>query len=55
LSRWDLETYLWLKTKGLEETIRFCNKDFYSWLNDKVSKEYLQEFENIANNIFGLK
>jgi len=54
LKRWDLETYLWLKRKWLEETIRFCNNNFHSWLNDEKSKKYFQEFENIVTNIFKL-
>jgi hypothetical protein len=41
-----------LKSKGLEETIRFCNKDFYSWLNDKELKQYSKEFQDIADYIF---
>jgi putative ATP-dependent endonuclease of the OLD family len=52
LKRWDLEPYLWLKKKGLEETIRFCNKDFHLWLNNKNLQKYIREFEEIVSEIF---
>ncbi len=52
LKRWDLETYLGLKRKWLEETISFCNKHFYSWLNDKNFDKHTKELEDIVDNIF---
>jgi len=50
-----LETYLWLKRKWLEETIRFCNNNFNSWLNNKKFKKYFDEFEEIVVNIFKIE
>ncbi len=55
LQEWNLEVYLWLKRKGLEETIRFCNNNFYSWLNNKNYKKHFQEFKEIVAQIFKLK
>ena len=55
LQEWNLEVYLWLKRKGLEETIRFCNNNFYSWLNNKNYKKHFQEFKEIVVQIFKLK
>jgi hypothetical protein len=55
LQWWDLETYLWLKRKWLEETIRFCNNNFNSWLNNKKFKKYFDEFEEIVVNIFKIE
>lgn len=52
LAKWDLEAYLWMKTKGLEDTIRFCNRDFYSWLNNKELESHYKEFKNIVDHIF---
>jgi predicted SprT family Zn-dependent metalloprotease len=39
----------------LEETIRFCNNNFYSWLNNKNYKKHFQEFKEIVAQIFKLK
>ncbi|HOG15443.1 MAG TPA: AAA family ATPase [Candidatus Absconditabacterales bacterium] len=55
LQEGNLEVYLGLKRKGLEETIRFCNNNFYSWLNNKNYKKHFQEFKEIVAQIFKLK
>lgn len=52
LTRWDLETYLWLKKKWLEETINFCNKYFSYWLRNKELEPHRKEFLYIIKNIF---
>lgn len=52
LKWWDLENYLWLKRKGLEETVSFCNNNFYSWLNDSKFNGHIKEFEEIVKKIF---
>ena len=52
LKRWDLEAYLWLKRKWLEETINFCSKQFFQWLDDKNFQDHIKEFEEIVDKIF---
>ena len=52
LSKWDLETYLWLRKKWLEETIIFCNKYFKYWLRNKQLESHRKEFLDIIKNIF---
>lgn len=54
LSKWDLETYLWLRKKWLEETIIFCNKYFHYWLKNKQLEPHRKEFLEIIKIIFEL-
>lgn len=54
LKKWDLETYLHLKSKWLEEVIDFCSHDFYRWFHDPAMKIYRQELEEILAHMFPL-
>ncbi len=52
LQRWDIETYLGMKAKGLEETIDFCHNFFDIWLQNPDLKEHREEFNAIISQIF---
>ncbi len=52
LKRWDIETYLWIKSKWLEETIAFCHNFFDNRLENKNLLEHRKELENIIFTIF---
>lgn len=52
LKKWDIETYLWIKSKWLEETISFCHNFFDIWLNNKNLKEHREELDQIISIIF---
>lgn len=52
LKRWDIETYLGIKSKWLEETITFCHSCFKNRLKDKKFTEHRKELENIISFIF---
>ncbi len=52
LKKWDIETYLGIKSKGLEETISFCHNFFDIRLNNKNFTEHRKELENIISIIF---
>lgn len=52
LQRWDIETYLGMKSKGLEETIEFCHNFFDSWLKNEELKEHKAELNKIIAMIF---
>ncbi len=51
-AQWDLETYLGLHRKWLEETINFCNKHFEKWLHEEAFSTYRQEINKILGIIF---
>lgn len=53
LKNWDIETYLWMNAKWLEETINFCHKYFHLWLRNEDLLEHRKEFEFILQKIFG--
>ena len=53
LQRWDIETYLWMQTKWLEETIEFCHNFFNAWLENDDLKAHREEFNAIIGQIFG--
>lgn len=52
LQRGDIETYLGMKSKGLEETIDFCHNFFNAWLQNEDLKDHRAEFEAIIGQIF---
>jgi len=52
LSKWDLETYLGLRSKWLDVTIRFCHDFFDKWISNISYKEYIKEIDNIVDKIF---
>lgn len=52
LEKWDIETYLGMSIKGLDETIYFCQNEFEKWLNNKEYLDHRNEFESIFSKIF---
>jgi putative ATP-dependent endonuclease of the OLD family len=52
LSKGDIETYLSMPWKWLEETINFCHNEFTTWLNNKSLVEHKKELEYILWKIF---
>lgn len=52
LERWDIETYLGMKEKGLEETVIFCHQNFQERLKNKKFDDHRRDFRNILENIF---
>ena len=52
LKKGDLETYLNLPVKWLDETISFCRKQFAEWLVDPVTDDRRQELYQIFSSIF---
>lgn len=52
LKQWDLESYLWLQDKWLDDTVYFCNKKFLHWLQDKTFQEKREEILTIIDLIF---
>jgi len=52
LKKWDIETYLGMSEKWLEETVRFCHYSFKQWLGNKNFDACRQEFEEIFGTMF---
>lgn len=52
LQRWDIETYLGMKTKWVEETIEFCHNFFGARLKNPDLADHRKEFEAIMAAIF---
>lgn len=52
LKKWDIETYLWIKEKWLEETVNFCHREFHKWLLDKSMIPHREELNYTINSIF---
>jgi len=52
LKKGDLEAYIGINSKWLEETIHFCQYDFKSWLKYKKFAERRNELFNIFEMIF---
>jgi len=52
LERWDIETYLGMKEKWLEETVEFCHQHFQAWMRDKKFDDHRKDFRNILSAIF---
>jgi len=49
---WDLETYLSLKIKWLDEVISFCQNDFQKWYHSSKYLEYRKELDNFFEIVF---
>jgi putative ATP-dependent endonuclease of the OLD family len=52
LKKWDIETYLWIKEKWLEKTVKFCHRDFQRRLQDDFTKPHREELNEIIAKIF---
>lgn len=52
LERWDIETYLGMKEKWLEETVIFCHQHFLEWMKNKKFDDHRRDFRNILQGIF---
>ena len=48
----DLESYLWLQDKWLEDTIDFCNNQLTNRLNDSFYEKYREELDQMVDAIF---
>lgn len=48
----DLEAYLWLPAKGLDDTIYFCQNNFVNWLADSNFASKREELNTIIGRIF---
>lgn len=48
----DLEAYLWLPAKGLDDTVEFCQHHFLPWLEDHHYDAKRRELDDIAKKIF---
>ncbi len=55
LKKWDIETYLGMPEKGLENTVNFCHKNFKNWMANKNFDACRQEFWEIFTKIFSSK
>ncbi len=55
LKKWDIETYLGMPEKWLENMVRFCHYDFKQRLENKNFDSFRQEFTEIFRTIFALK
>ncbi len=55
MMEWDLEAYLGLPAKGLDDTIAFCQHNFVSWLADKNFDNKREEIDAIIGRIFDSK
>lgn len=52
LKKWDIETYLGMPEKGLENTVKFCHHNFASWFSNTQFDACRQEFAEILQRIF---
>ena len=52
LQRGDLESYLGLQDKGLDDTVYFCTNTFSTWLSDDSYQEKREELLSIVEHIF---
>lgn len=52
LQQWDIEAYLGMQEKGLEETVQFIHNSFYLWLRDKNFDRQREELNTIFHTIF---
>lgn len=52
LQQWDIETYLGMQEKWLEETVAFFHDNFQTWLQDPRYNEKRAELESIFTMIF---
>lgn len=52
LKEGDLEAYLGLSAKGLDDTVHFCQYNFEPWLHNSVYDHKRQELDHIMEMIF---
>lgn len=52
LKKWDIETYIGLPEKWLENMVKFCHNDFDNWLQDKNFDSCRKEFEDMFTLVF---
>ena len=52
LKKWDIETYLGMPEKWLENTVKFCHHEFPRRLENKIFDSCRQEFGEIFSTIF---
>ena len=52
LKEGDLEAYLWLPAKGLDDTVHFCQHNFETWLQNPHYDLKRQELDRIVEMIF---
>lgn len=52
LKQGDIETYMGLQEKGVEETIEFYHRQFSHWIEDPKFADKRREIENIFTHIF---
>lgn len=52
LKKWDIETYLWMKSKWLEDTVNFCHREFHKWIEKTYMIPHKEELNKIINSIF---
>lgn len=52
LKQGDIETYMGLEEKGVEETIEFYHREFERWIHDPAYAEKRKEMEQIFDAIF---
>lgn len=55
LRKGDLETYLGMREKGLEETVRFCTRHFQTWLQNEHFQSHRKEINHILSIILDEK
>ncbi|MFA7298277.1 MAG: AAA family ATPase [Candidatus Absconditabacterales bacterium] len=55
LKKGDIETYLGMQEKGLENTVKFCHYEFKNRLENKNFDSCRQEFDDIFSAIFAPK
>lgn len=55
LKKWDIETYLGMQEKWLENTVKFCHYEFKNRLENKNFDSCRQEFDDIFSAIFAPK
>ena len=52
LQQWDIEAYLGMHEKWLEETVQFFQNDFANWLHDTRFNDERIELDIIFSSIF---
>jgi len=52
LKKWDIETYLGMSEKWLENTVKFCHYEFNKRLKNPIFDSCREEFAKIFATIF---
>ncbi len=52
LTQWDIEAYLWLREKGIEPTVKFCEHRFDHRMTDPAFESKRAELSKIMQRIF---